>query len=418
MPLTTQPASETFSAIPYGQSLPGNYYVDPAIFAADLDMLGRTQWLLVDHQSRIPSPGDYFLFSIGTESLIIVRDRENIVRALYNVCRHRGSRICLEAEGHASALICPYHAWAYSLDGRLRSAAAMHDSFDKTQYGLRSAHVRLEQGLIFVNLSAIGPPDFEVFAGRLRPFMAPHDFASAKVAARRIYPTAANWKLVVENFLECYHCQPAHPTYCKVHSREKLLAFGAGPGSASGDLLGAFSAELAVWEKTASNQGFLTGMFADGPHSPHFQAASRIPIGSGYATESLGGTPVAPLMGGYTEYDYAQTAMNFNALGYVISSSDHAVFFRFTPRGPTCTDIEALWLVRSTAIEGKDYDVEVLTHVWGVTLGEDKTITENNQAGVTSRQYSPGPHSQHETRISDFLAWYAGRMAAYSNESR
>jgi phenylpropionate dioxygenase-like ring-hydroxylating dioxygenase large terminal subunit len=403
-----QPTSA--AAIQYGQSLPGIFYSDAGIFAEDLRILGQTQWQLADHASRIPRAGDYFLFSVGAESLIVVRDREHAVHALYNVCRHRGSRVCLEQSGHLAALVCPYHSWTYALDGRLRSAAAMDEDFDKTEYALRRAHVRVEQGFIFVNLAPGSPPDFEAFIARPRVFMTPHGFAEAKVAARRLYPTNANWKLIVENFLECYHCKPAHPTYCSVHSSDKLLAFGAGPGSASEDLVSRFSAELERWETQASAQGFMTGMFADGPHTPYFQAASRIPIGGGYATESIGGGPVAPLMGSYAAYDYAQTAINFNPVAYVISSSDHAVVFRFTPRAPLHTDVEALWLVRESASEGRDYDAQTLIHVWDVTLGEDKTITENNQAGVLSEQYAPGPHSRHEKRISDFVAWYTERL--------
>ncbi len=361
------------AAIQYGQSLPGIFYSDAGIFAEDLRILGRTQWQLADHASRIPRAGDYFLFSVGAESLIVIRDREHAVHALYNVCRHRGSRVCLEQSGHLAALVCPYHSWTYALDGRLCSAAAMDEDFDKTEYALRRAHVRVEQGFIFVNLAPGSPPDFEAFIARPRAFMTPHGFAEAKVAARRLYPTNANWKLIVENFLECYHCKPAHPTYCSVHSSDKLLAFGAGPGSASEDLV-------------------------------------SIPIGGGYATESIGGGPVAPLMGSYAAYDYAQTAINFNPVAYVISSSDHAVVFRFTPRAPLHTDVEALWLVRESASEGRDYDAQTLIHVWDVTLGEDKTITENNQAGVLSEQYAPGPHSRHEKRISDFVAWYTERL--------
>jgi phenylpropionate dioxygenase-like ring-hydroxylating dioxygenase large terminal subunit len=391
----------------YGQSLTGRYYSDPDVFVRDLRLLWETQWLLVDHVSRIPKPGDYFLFTIGAESLIIIRDRKDVVHALYNVCRHRGSRICLESASHVGSLVCPYHAWSYDLDGRLRGAAAMPEGFSKANYGLRKAHLRIEDGFIFISLAQAKPPDFDVFISRFMRYLAPHGLAQAKVAVRRDYPTAANWKLVVENFLECYHCKPAHPTYCSVHSPEKLLAFGAGAGSSSGELTSKFSAELAAWEIEAKDRGYVTGMFSDGPDSDFFQAASRLPIGGGYLTESVGGTPVAPLMGAFCAYDRAQTALALNPLSYIIASNDHAAVFRFTPRGPCSTDVETLWLVRAEAVEGKDYDVATLVQVWDVTLREDKIITENNQAGTRSAQYTPGPHSLHETRISDFLAWYA-----------
>lgn len=403
-------ANTAESGIAYGRSLPRRFYADEDIFKRDLAALTATQWLLIDHVSRIPRAGDYFLFSIGGESLIIVRAKDDAVHALYNVCRHRGSRVCLEAEGHAAALVCPYHAWTYGLDGQLRGAGAMAENFDKAEHGLQRAHVRVASGFIFVCLAPAQPPAFEGFISRLSPYLAPHAFESAKVAKRINYPTAANWKLIIENFLECYHCKPAHATYCSVHNADKLLAFGAGPGSAAPELAQKFSSQMAAWEAMARSKGFLTGMFADPPESPFFQACSRVPVGDGFLTESIGGKPLAPLMGGYREYDYAQTAVTFNPLGHVISSSDHAVVFRFTPRGPLSTDVEALWLVRGDAVAGRDYDPEFLIKLWDITLREDKTITENNQAGVLSAHYSPGPHSKHESRISDFVAWYAERL--------
>jgi len=399
------------SGFQYGRSLPGRFYSDIAIFDHDFRTIAATQWLLVDHVSRIPHIGDYFLFSIGGESLIILRDREYQIHALYNVCRHRGSRVCLNSSGRVRSLTCPYHAWTYDLDGRLRAAAAMGPGFDTASYGLRKAHTQIEHGLLFVCLAPEAPPDFELFAGRLRPYLTPHGLAEAKVAVRHVYPTDANWKLVVENFLECYHCKPAHPTYCAVHSPGKLLAFGAGPGSASGDLAAKFSVELAEWEAEAAKQGMVTGMFGDGPESDYFQAASRLPIGRGYLTESIDGLPLAPLMGSVKAFDRAQTAVVFNPLSYVLANSDHAVVLRFTPRGPCSTDIEALWLVHEDAVEGRDYDPLKLVRVWDVTLREDKVITENNQAGVRSATYTPGPHSLHETRVSDFVAWYLRRFA-------
>lgn len=402
----------------YGRSLPGFCYSDPMIFARDTDMLAGSQWLLVDHVSRIPRAGDYFLFDYGAESLILLRDAADTVRAFFNVCRHRGSRVCLQPEGHVRALVCPYHAWTYGLDGALKGASAMPANFEKSKYSLSAVHTRTAEGFIFVNLSQGQPPDFERFIDRLRPYLALHDFSRAKVAARRSYPTDANWKLVVENFLECYHCKPAHPTYCRVHSPEKLLAFGAGPGSASGDVAENFKRELAVWEKEATGKGYLTGMFADDRDSMWFQTASRCPIGRGFLTEVADGKPLAPLMGAFKEYDGAQTAVAFNPLGYILASNDYAAVMRFTPRGPLMTDIETLWLVRSDAVEDRDYDVERLIHVWDVTLREDKVITENNQAGVLSRAYTPGPHSLQETRISDFLAWYAAKSRQMARQSK
>jgi Rieske 2Fe-2S family protein len=390
----------------YGRSLPRRFYCDPVIFADDLRFLAETQWLLADHVSRIPRPGDFFLFNYGKEGVIIVRNRKNEIGAFYNVCRHRGSLICLKPSGHVNAFTCPYHAWTYELTGRLVGASSMPPNFDKSEHSLREAHVRVEAGLIFVNLASGEPPAFADFIERHRPFLAPHDLSAAKIAAQRVYPTDANWKLVVENFLECYHCKPAHATYCSVHSAEKLLSLGAGPGSASGDLATKFDAELAEWEQTTRAAGHVTGMFGDDAHGAHFAGSGRMPIKKDYLTESIDGKPVAPLMGSYSDYDGGQTALGFNPISYVMASNDHAVMFSFLPRGALRTDVIATWLVRSDAVAGKDFDEQKLLGVWDITLMEDKTITENNQIGVLSKSYVPGMHSLHEKRISDFVAWY------------
>jgi phenylpropionate dioxygenase-like ring-hydroxylating dioxygenase large terminal subunit len=399
-------ASAAQSEYLYGRSLPGRFYTDADIFEADMRFLGDTQWWLVDHCSRIPRAGDYFVYRCGAESVIVLRDRNQVVRAFYNVCRHRGSLICLESSGHAKALTCPYHGWTYDLTGRLIGASSMPLDFDKQAHSLRPVHLQVECGLIFLNFTDGVPPSFDAFIARHRPFLAPHDLGSAKVAVQRHYPTKANWKLVVENFLECYHCKPAHPTYCSVHSAEKLLALGAGSGSSAGDLSAQFKRDLEQWERETRAAGHLTGMFGDDIDAPFFQGTGRMPIKPGHLTESINGTPVAPLMGAYSAYDGGQTAVGLNPISYVLASNDHAVMFLFSPRGPLETDVIATWLVRSDAQAGRDYDEGTLTAVWDITLQEDKTITENNQLGVLSRHYVPGAHSLHEKRISDFVAWY------------
>jgi phenylpropionate dioxygenase-like ring-hydroxylating dioxygenase large terminal subunit len=408
-------ASAAQSEYLYGRSLPGRFYTDADIFEADMRFLGDTQWWLVDHCSRIPRAGDYFVYRCGAESVIVLRDRDQGVRAFYNVCRHRGSLICLESSGNAKALTCPYHGWTYDLTGRLIGASSMPLDFDKQAHSLRPLHLQVESGLIFLNFTDGAPPSFDTFIARHRPFLAPHDLGSAKVAVQRHYPTKANWKLVVENFLECYHCKPAHPTYCSVHSAEKLLALGAGSGSSAGDLSAQFVRDLEQWEGETRAAGHITGMFGDGIDAPFFQGTGRMPIKPGHLTESINGTPVAPLMGAYSAYDGGQTAVGLNPISYVLASNDHAVMFLFSPRGPLETDVIATWLVRSDAQAARDYDEKTLTAVWDITLQEDKTITENNQLGVLSRHYVPGVHSLHEKRISDFVAWY---MSHRNTDSR
>lgn len=399
-------------AIQKGYSLPQPYYASNDIFAADMAFIRSKMWMLVDHVSRIPNPGDYFTLDIGSDSIIVIRDKEGRVRAHHNVCRHRGSKLCTVETGRASRLICPYHNWTYDLEGRLIAARDMYEDFDKAEHGLIPVAVGICEGLIFICLSD-DPPSFEHFVERHLPTMAPYSLGRTKVAGRLGMPNAANWKLVVENFYECYHCQGAHPLLWSIHEPRKMMAFGAGAGSSDG-LASGYEAEFAAWVEQERALGRVTEQFADDHASPHFQSGGRLPIGRGNMTESADGQPVAPSLLADGEFDGAQSYAIFNPLGMVLMNSDHALAYRFTPRSPQLTDIEGIFLVREDAVEGRDYSVEELMRFWTVTLTEDKKITEDNQAGVNSSAYRPGPYSRHEKRIADLVQWY---LFAAGNES-
>ena len=167
---------------------------------------------------RHPQPGDFFTVELLQESLIIVCGQDRRLRALLNVSRHRGSRVCTERSGHAraGAFVCPYHAWSYNLDGTLRAARHMAPDFDRASHGLKAVHLRVIEGLIFVCLAQKprGLDNEERVLGRAARA---HGWGDAKVAHRESYPVSANWKLVEENYMECYHCAPAHIEYSRFH---------------------------------------------------------------------------------------------------------------------------------------------------------------------------------------------------------
>tara|TARA_A100001037_G_C14922931_1_gene532506 strand:+ start:195 stop:629 length:435 start_codon:yes stop_codon:yes gene_type:complete len=119
------------------------FYVDDEIFKLDLKNIFNKQWVFVGHISRIPKVGDYFLFNVGKESIIIIRENEDIINAFYNVCRHRGSHICIEKEGNKKILVCPYHAWSYSLNGKLKSARMMDENFNKEEWSLHKCNIKV-----------------------------------------------------------------------------------------------------------------------------------------------------------------------------------------------------------------------------------------------------------------------------------
>ena len=390
----------------YGNSLPADLYVSDAIFRDDLEWLLKSQCFLTGHVSQIPEPGDFFLYEIENESVILTRNKSGDVNAFHNVCRHRGSRVCLEQQGNKRLFTCPYHAWSYDLDGQLRAASSMPEGFDKGANSLLPINVGVFEGLIFINFaSADDAPDFETFTKRFAPLMQEQGLGTAKVAARKSYPTQANWKLVVDNFFECYHCATAHPTYCQVHDKMKLLAFGA-VGHSDDPEMAEYKSWLSEWEAEAKAKGYPTGMFHDDAASAHFQAANRLPIAKGAVTESLDGQPIAPLMSTREQFDGGQTGCVFSPLSTVLINNDHAVIFLFIPMDTQQTRVETIWLVAPDAEEGKDYDPEALMRLWDTTLKEDKTITQNNQLGVSSRGYQPGVLSDREAWIAEFGKWY------------
>ena len=173
------------------------FYTSEAIFQQDLRDIFFKNWLFVGVARRIPKPGDFFTLEIGNESLIVIRDEQNRLHALWNVCRHRGSRICIEPEGSARSLVCPYHQWVYRPDGTLLKARLMPEDFPVSSYGLFRAHLDVVEDLIFVCLGE-QPPDFDAFRASMEPRLKPHNLPDSKIAYRRIYQIRANWKLVVE----------------------------------------------------------------------------------------------------------------------------------------------------------------------------------------------------------------------------
>ena len=200
-----------------GYALPRAFYTSDAVFDHDIEAIWNRNWIWVGHESQIPEPGDYFLFDYGPESLIIVRDREGEVRAHLNVCRHRGSRVCTEGAGKARVFVCPYHAWTYELSGQLRAGREMGPDFDPEKWGLLPAQVKIFQGLILVCPGAEAPP-IDAALAQLAPLTEPFGFEDLKVVHAASYPVPANWKLAVENYLECYHCAPAHQEYSRSHT--------------------------------------------------------------------------------------------------------------------------------------------------------------------------------------------------------
>ncbi|WP_282606893.1 aromatic ring-hydroxylating dioxygenase subunit alpha [Pelagibius sp. Alg239-R121] len=374
-----------------GQSLERQFYTSEQIYQQELEKIWGGSWIWAGHISQLANKGDYFLFEVGSESVIVVRDGTGAICAHLNVCRHRGSRICLEPCGNLRAFSCPYHAWTYSLNGDLRSRRMMPDGFDRADHGLLPVKVIDFQGLIFICLSET-PPPIEPALERLAPMTAPFQFENLKIAHHASYPVPANWKLALENYLECYHCAPAHKEYSKSHSLKD-------PAAMTPELIEAMQAR-------SVNVGLPTGELNETGEDARAPGADvyyrRYPLFPGYVTGSRNGEGLAPLLGNLTDYDGGATDIQIGPLNNFLVYSDYLVGYRFVPTSLQTTDIQTVWLVRSDAEEGRDYDLEHLTWLWHVTTLDDERIIRHNQEGVNSLYYRPGPLSSMEWGIVDF----------------
>ena len=378
-----------------GHSLAQAFYSDPGIYVRDIEDIFFKHWLCVGHETRIPNPGDYFVHEIAGESLIVVRGRDGEIRTLANVCRHRGSQVCYEAEDNAKVFICPYHAWSYELDGRLRNTRFADVSFDKSKYSLATLQTRIVQGLILVSF-AENPPKLSHAEQVLSASLGRHGWANARVAHREIYSVDANWKLAVENYYECYHCGPAHPEFARHHATEKPnveVAALREQVRARAKQMGVEIPDAFHWPWPAAPDQESVDCFHDATYP-------------GSVTGSEDGGPIAPLMGDFNEYHGGFTYADLGPSSFFLAYSDYGVMYLFIPRDVQTTDMEIVWLVNGDAREGIDYDRKKLTWMWDVTSIADKRIIDHNQRGVNSRFYRPGPYHEMEILPAEFTKWY------------
>ena len=392
-----------------GYSFDREFYTSDAVFEADMDQIVSRKWLLAGHVSRIPDKGDYFLFRVGAEQIIVIREHATSIRAFFNVCRHRGSTICQAESGNAKKLICPYHAWTYGLNGALQGARLMPEDFDKAENGLFVCHIRVFHGLIFINMSEDKPVDFAETFGELSSILDYHGIADARIAHAGSYPTTANWKLVIENFFECYHCVPSHPEFCSMHAAESIVAVGAGPSSGPADAIAAYAPKVKAWEATAGALGRPIGTIDDAPDSSHLRLLMQRMNKDGWAAETQDGTAPAPLMGKRTAPDGGRMHLSFSPFSQIVADDHFVILFQFTPRSALASDVEMIWLVDGRASED---EVDIDKMIWGyhTTTSQDKVITENNQAGIMSSRYRPGRYSDQEGSVIKFQQWYLAQF--------
>ncbi|WP_288479311.1 glycine-betaine demethylase subunit GbcA, partial [uncultured Pseudomonas sp.] len=326
-------------------SLPQPFYNDERLFQIDMQEIFGKEWLIAGMTCEIPTKGNFITLQLGDNPILVVRGAEGKVHAFHNVCRHRGSRLCVSDKGKVAKLVCPYHQWTYELDGRLLFAGTeMGADFNMADFNLKPVHVKTAGGYIFISL-ADEPPAIDDFLRTLEHYMEPYDMENTKVAVRTDLVEQANWKLVLENNRECYHCSGSHP-----------------------ELLNT----LLEWDDVTdprASQAFKDQVAActsrwDADNIPYAHASFglrnrivRMPLLAGTVSMTMDGKPgCKKLMGRIKDPDLGSMRILHLPHSWNHCMGDHMIVFTVWPLGPTETVVTTKWLVHKDAVEGVDYD--------------------------------------------------------------
>lgn len=384
-----------------GHAMDPYFYRSHLVHEIELENLIFKSWLYALHSSEIPKAGDYQLVEIGEDSIIVARDNEGHICAMHNICRHRGARVCEDPIGNRKTFVCPYHGWVYNTDGSLKAARETHmmANFDPSCHGLKPVRCVEYMGLVFVNCDPEAG-DLVESLDNIKDQLGAYDLANAKVAHRNRYRINANWKLVVENYLECYHCATSHRAYARLHTLKDLSEKSAPIVQKMLD-----SADQVTGIPGISKEH--TEIYLDAPSFGACAHTMRYGLFDGFLTGSKDGKPVAPLMGNIKNYDGGAGDFQLGPLAFMLNYPDHCVLYRILPRSLTETDMELVWFVRGDALEDRDYNVDEVTWLWHHTTQEDDYIITRNSAGVNSRFFEPGPyHPEFEATLQQFIQWY------------
>jgi Rieske 2Fe-2S family protein len=349
--------TETFTA--GAKTLPQRYFISPEIFAKERALIFSTQWVCVGHQSEIAKPGDYFVAEVAGESVIVVRDKRGEIHSFFNVCRHRGTRLCEERRGHFSAIQCPYHAWTYGLDGSLIGAPHMDDvpGFVKADYSLHAVNLALWEGFIFVNLADAAPAPLEEWFAPLAGKFTHWNLPKLRSAKRIEYDVRANWKLMFENYSECYHCPGVHPMLSKVSPYD----------SAENDL-------------------------CEGPFLGGFMSIRK---GAGL---TMSGKACALPVGDIRSEDHARVFYYSIFPNMLLSlHPEYVMVHQLWPKSPDRTLILCDWFFHPEAFDRDDFHPNDAIDFWDMTNRQDWHVCELSQQGIASRAYQSGPYSPRES---------------------
>ncbi len=356
------------------RTLPREYYTSAEILAEERERIFAADWNCVGRASGLREPGDFFVREIAGESIIVVRDKSGRLRAFFNICRHRGTRICREASGRFhDSIQCSYHAWTYALDGRLVGAPHMKEAteFDMKDYPLHEAGLAEWEGFLFVNV-AEKPAPFDAawapLAGRFARFGLP----GLAVGHHVVYQVNANWKLIFQNYSECLHCPTIHPKLATV------LPYQSGANDLiAGPFLGGYM-EIKAPNQSATMSG---------------RACGRL------VSDDIAG-------------DDRTRAFYYSIMPNMLLSlhPDYVNYYLLRPIGVDRTEVESEWLFHPATVADPANNIPDAVEFWDLTNRQDWDIVAQSQLGIASRRYAPGPYSPRESVPAAWDREYLRRM--------
>ena len=365
-------------------TLPASFYLDPAHYERELDSIWYASWVYLGRSSEIEQSGDFRVFELGSQSIVVTRSSAGGLTAFHNTCRHRGSALCTEESGHfrGGSIVCPYHQWTYSLDGRLRSTPHRLESpdFRYEDYPLYRVSIEERAGFVFVHLGADPPPLLEAFDPGPEPLRNWH-LEDLRVGHRTRRVVACNWKIFWENYHECLHCPSTHPELAKI-----VPAYGKG---------------LLSEDETDASRAL------DSPDD-----LEEPPLAEGAVTWTLDGESRLPTLPGLTEEEKqrGQTYWTSEPGFFVVAHRDYARCARVLPRGVDEIEVQTEWLFQPSVLAREDFDLEHATALGERVVTQDARACELNQRGMRALPHERGVIVKQEYWVARFQEWIRERL--------
>jgi len=366
-------------------TLPSSWYRSESVFAVEKERIFCREWVCIGRAEELAEPGASRVLEVLGESVILVRNRAGVLRAFYNVCRHRGARLCQVTGGeeraaplpggiHGARIVCPYHRWSYDLDGRLVGAPHLmaESAFERERFSLYPVGLECWGGFVFLHLSPEGAQPLAAQLDAIPERLTRYPLETLRIAHTIHYSVAANWKVICENYNECYHCAGVHPELCAV-----VPAFR---------------------ERGGADLDWLRGV----PHR------------AGAYTFTSSGTTRRRAFPGLNEDELVRHKGELAYPNLFVSlSCDHVAAFVLRPRGPARTDIDCHFLFEPFEIERPDFDPSDAVEFWDLVNRQDWAICEAVQQGIGARVHERGYYAPMEDYNLDIRRYVLERIGEH-----